>query len=678
MQVIETLGLMTGRNFDVDPNAMTQKVTLISYTPIAGELAYQILESILSTRGFEMVETVDGNLIKVVQKGQSAEKLEISSNREVPEGGFDNFAIHVVPVEYADANEVSQLLKAVGSQNAVVTVYAPTSTLVITDTADGLRNMYDLLKYIDVKGYDTSMEIFTLEYTRAEELARQITEVLYESGAPRPATRAQARVPVRAARATGRPATQAQPTIIGRQESTLRMVADERLNALIVVATDLLMEQVRYLIDQLDTPTPYEANNTHFVPLLNADAKEVEEALRSITGTTPRRANQGGGGAQASEVQPFEKTVTITAYEPSNALIIVASPQDFQVLKQIIDQLDVPRRQVMVEAIIMSVTINDRFELSVEAADLASEDSFSLNNVVGLANAIAGGPLALAGIGATFGIIDGTTQIPVPSGVVDGIPSGITLQTIPNVPFLLRALETVTDVEVLSHPRLQTVDNEEASIIVGQEIPVISSLSDVNDRSGFVSRSRIERRDVGVKMTVTPQINEGDYVSLDLQVEVSSPVQSTIGIDPNQVGATFEVSEIKNQVVVGDGQTAIIGGLIREARDRTVSQPPILGDIPLFGWLFRNKSSARNKQNLVILVTPHIIKDGHDLDRITAYQVDEFYRRNIDSLFQKGGFIKKIRQKRRNHNTYRPTERLNPKNNDGEIFRNFGRGDIER
>lgn len=674
LQVIDSIGLKTGRNFEVDPGIGAQKVTIISHHAVPPEMAYAVLESILASRNMVMLETLDGNLVKIVPRAKNTEKLEIWTDGNIPTEGFDNFSIHIVNVEYADANEVASLLKAVGSQASDITVYTQTNMLVISDTADGIRNMFRLLEVIDVKGYDTSMEIFTIEYTRAELLAQQIQEVLVETagGPKRPTT--PTRVPVRASRAAAA-AGQRAPTVIGQQQAILRMVPDERLNALIVVASEPLMEQVRDLIDKLDRPTPYEANNMHFVELLNADVESVEEALKAITGTTPRKGT-AQGGAPSGEVQPFEKTVTITRYDPTNSLVIVASPQDFKVLKQVIDLLDVARRQVNVEAIIMEVTITDRFELSVEAAGLTANDAFSLNNVINIATGIAGGPLALAGAGVTVGIIDGVTQIPLPTTVdSSGNLSGLTLQTIPNVPLLLRALETVTDLEVLSQPNLLTRDNEEASIVVGQQIPVISSLSDTDDRSGFISRSRVQRQDVGVKMTVTPQINEGDYVSMALNVEVSSPVLSTLVLQSDQIGPTFNIAELTSEVIVRDGQTGIIGGLLSEQRDRSISQPPFLGDLPLLGWLFRAKSSARKKNNLVVLVTPHIIKEGHDMERVTDYRVRAFYRQNLDVLFGKHGYIKKIKTKHRLRNRYRPTERFNP---DAEPQKGFGRGDITR
>ncbi len=670
LDVISAIGVRTGRNFEVDPSLANQKVTIISHHPVPPDLAYDILESILASKNFVMLETLDGNLIKIVQRGQQQgnDKLQIYKGTIPPLDGFDRFSIHIIQVQYADATEVAELLKRVGSGNNEITVYQQTNLLIIKDTADGVRNMLTLLEIIDIPGTGTSVEIFTLEFTRAEALAQQIQDVLLDDGGTaggRPGV--QQRPPVARVR---QPRTAAVPgqteaQIIGQGEEILRMVPDERLNALIVVASEGLMEQVRFLIDQLDTPTPFEANNMFYVELLNADAEEVAEALNSLTSAAPRQGGQAGG--QTSEVQPFEKDIVITSYEQTNALLIVATPQDYKLLKNMIDHLDVPRRQVNVEAVIMSVIITNDFELSVELAGLTDDDFFALSNATAITAAIAGGPLAFTGAGGTLGIIGSTITVP------DPLNPGSTL-SIPSVPFLLRSLEQITDIEVLSKPNLLASDNTLAEITVGQDIPIISSLADTDDRTGFQSRSQVQRRDVGVTMSVTPQINEGDYVSMEIRVEISEAVDSSVGIDPNTTGATIQQAVISSEVVIGDGQTGIIGGLIRERLAGSVAQVPILGDLPLVGWMFRSRSKDRQKENLVVLLTPHVIKRSEDFERVTQHRLEEFYNKNLDAIFEEGGFIKKIKAKRKQRKV-RPTSQYNP-NMINKV--DFGRSTIQR
>lgn len=665
IDVIRAIGLQTGRNFDVDPNVAQQKVTVIAHHPVPADLSLEILESILAARQLQMVEAVDGNLIRVMPRNiqQGSDKLPMSVGERERLKGYDRYAIHIVKLEYASASEVGELLGNVGSAESVITAYPQSNLLILRDTVDGIRNMLSLLEVLDVPGTGTAVEIFTLEWTRAEMLARQIEDVLLGDGgageagqAPRPAV---VRRQPRAAQVPGQPTAE----VIGAEEQVLRIVPDERLNALVVVASEGMMEQVRFLVEQLDSASDPDTNNIHYRELRNADAEDVATALGTIISTAPPR-QAGEGGAATGEVQPFERNVVISHYEQTNALLILATPQDFKVIDDMITKLDVPRRQVSVEAVIMEVTINDAIELRVESALLGDDDVFALSNTVTIANILSGGITSLAGPGGSVGIIDGTIDIEGPEG---------SMISVPNVPLLLRALETVTDVDVLSRPNLLVVDNESASINVGQEIPIITSLSDVDDRTGFQSRSQVNRRDTGVTLTVKPQVQEGDYVSIEVEVEVSSPTESDVGIDPNQTGATIAQSVLQSEVVVGDGQTGIIGGLIREQLDKSVSQVPLLGDLPVVGFLFRGKRTSRSKQNLVVLLSPHIIKRGADLARVTDYRVNEFYDSNVDAVFEKG-FIKRVSGKREQ----RKEGPVMEKSHTREYSRNFGRGRIGR
>ncbi len=675
LDVIKIIGAQTGKNFDIDPQLAQMKVTLISHAPIPAAMAYDILGSILQMRGYDMVEVLDGHLVRIVQSGQFIEKSPLVIGRQEPEG-YDRVETHIIPVTYATASDLQALLEQLGSQTAIVSVYEKTNMLIITDTADGIRNMLRFIQEVDVPGYETEMEVFALEYARAEVLATQIQDILgVEAGGAAPAAERPARpTPVPAPRQPARPAVPGRQgsTVVAHQE-TLRIVSDERLNALIVIASAPLMEQVRDLVELLDTQTDYESDNLHVYELLNATAKDIEEALNTVVGLTPRtEGQQQGAPAATAEIQPFEKKVQITSYEQNNSLLVVASPQDYRVIRELIAQLDVPPRQVHVDAVIMEVTINDNFDLSVEAAGIDGEDGFGLNNVVTLATVLTEGPLsAVGGGGVLAGVIDGTTELTVSDGA-----GGFVTQEVPNIPLLLTTLESITEVNVLAQPGLTTKDNVEAEVVVGQEVPFITGSSRSLDQSaiGASVYSRVEREDVGIKLMVTPQISEGDYVSMELEVEVSEVIQSSVGADVNIVGPTLSKSNVKTETVIKDGSTGVLGGLIREATDRSVRQPPYLGDLPGVGWLFRTKSNKRAKRNLVILVTPYIMKEGVDTDRVTKYRLDQFDSANVDVVFEKG-FIKRVKKRGYMRNDYRPTqdrrERARPEDT-------FSRGDIKR
>ena len=707
-QVIESVSRLTGRNFDLDPNVGNTEVTVITHDKIPPEMAYEVLESILSTRGFSMVETLDGHLIKIISTPDAtqSEKLPLSKGGgSVPEG-YDNYSTHIIPIKYAEAGDLATALKILGSKNAHIDTYAPTNTLIITDTVDGLHRMFSFLDDADIPGFDTVTEIFAIEYTRAEVLAQQLEQVLLdESGQRATATRTTARpTPTRPSRPVRPIPGSSVSQVIGSREEVLRMVPDERLNAIIVVASEGMMEKVRDLVKRLDTPTPYEANNLHIYELLNADAEQVEEAIQPLIGTAPRKAAAKGGAApaQTSEVQPFEQKVQVSRYDQTNSLLIVASPQDYKLLEAFISRLDVPQRQVLVEAVIMRVYMTNDFNLSVDAAALTGNSGFGLTStglITDLNPAAAISGTDLAGVASVASTLVGGPGATLASsllglggggGLTTGVFDDITIEVdgeeveVPFVPLLFQAIEAISDVEVLSQPSLVTVDNEEASIVVGQEVPFITSQTrsvstTTNVNPYYGGYTRVQREEVGVKLKVTPQISEGDYVALELEVEISSVAdQAVAGIDPNVLGPTTDKSLVKNKILVKDGATAVLAGLIKDSKNRTRTQAPVLGDIPFLGWLFGKRSNKMARENMVVLVTPHILKEGIDLDRITRYKVGEYHGTNIEELFERG-FFKNIKKKRGLRKRHRPTfDRSEELTGRAEVTTNFGRGDIQR
>jgi len=666
--VIKIIGARTGKNFDIDPALADMDVQLITHAPIPADMAFDILRSILQMRGYEIIEVLDGYLYRIRQQGQDPDQKdiiyhdELSPDKpgyiELPDG-YHEVSTHILPIYYSSASDLAQLLPQLGSGSGRVDVYEKTNMLILSDTVEGIRNMLRFIQEVDVPGYDTVMKVFTLEYTRAEVLAEQIQNILGIDagaggatggrGAPQPPrVRPPTRPSSRRAQVPGQPSS----TVVSHEE-ILRLVTDERLNALIVLANEGLMERVGELVELLDCPTDTETDNLHVYKLLNADAETIAEALNGVIGLPVKKETQQQGGPSA-EIQPFEKKVLLTAYEANNSLLIVASPQDYRVIQELIAELDVPARQVHIDAIIMQVGINDDFNLSVEAMNLG--DTFALNNIVNIANVMSGGPIATAGeqgVGSLMGIIDGTTEYTVSDGA-----GGVVTQTVPNIPFLLTLLDSVTDSDILSQPGLTTKDNEEASVVVGEEVPFITGSSRSLDQSavGASVFSRVERKDVGIRLLVTPQISEGDYVSMDLEVEVSKPIVSSVGADPNIVGPTIQKAKVETKVVIPDGSTGILGGLISESTSHSIRQTPFLGDLPMLGWMFRNKTNKRDKRNLVMLVTPYILKEGRELEELSKQRVEQFNEANIDVLFEKG-YIKKIKKRREMRKSYRPSQR---------------------
>lgn len=705
--VVESISRLTGRNFDLDPSLSAVNVTIITHDKIPPEMAYEVLESILSSRGFSMVESLDGHLIKILPTPDAvgSDKTPLIMGPDDLRHGFDGLSTHIVTIENGDAAEIQRALQILGSKNGQIDVYAPTNTLIITDSTDGLKRMFTFLAQADVPGFDSSMEIFTLEYTRAEVLSTQIQQVLLgdATGAPtgaRPPQQPQVpQAPVRPVRGSRPPVMpQSSSQVIGFREEVLRMVPDERLNALIVVATQNMMAQVRDLVKRLDTPTPYEANNMHIYQLLNADAEAVEAAIQPLIGTAPRKQGAaggqagGGGGATAPEVQPFEQKVQITRYDQANSLLIVASPQDYKLLESFIARLDVPQRQVCVEAVVMEVKMTDDFGLTVDTAAMGGHDGFAMSSTDNLATLldaakvaeeIVGGPKASIRNAALGLGKEGRSGLTL--GVYDDLSftyKGRKIK-VPFAPVLFQAVEKLSDTEVLSQPSLVTLDNEEANIIVGQEVPFITSTSSSRRADGSMDTgtyggyTRVERQDVGIKLKVTPQISEGDNVMLSSEVEISDTNATSI-TNVDITGPTTNKSKVTNKTLVKDGSTAVIAGLIRDSAVRKrAPQTPILGDLPILNWFFSSRQTGREKQNMVMLITPHIVKEGMDIDRLTNYKINEYYDANVEDLF-KGGFFDRVFQKYNMRQNHRPTLERSEALSGRRSAQKYKRGDIER
>ncbi len=656
--VIEAIAEHLQINIDYAEEVATKRVNLITNQPIPSDSLLFVLESILGARDLQILPTANGELYRITQAADAREHVDVVINRDQDPKGYETLSTNIIQLNHADAGEIVPLLQNVGSDEAQIDAYGQTNMLIVTDKANGIRNMLDIIDAIDVSGYSESLQYFPLEYSRAEVIAQQITEVLTGDGAvdatQQPGAQIVRQPPAQITRGRSPIPGQRPSPVVTFAEQTLRIVPDERLNMLMVVASDPLMEQVRDLIDRLDTPMSPDSNNMHVYRLLYANAEEVQTSIAEMIGAAPPvQSGEGqGGGAGATTVQAFEKDVSVTLYDKLNALFIVASPQDYRALQAFITQIDIQTLQVFVKAIIMEVTIGDRYEMSVETAGLTANDYFALNNVVSLANVLTGGPLAATGQGLNLGLLDGTTDLNISDGA-----GGIVTQTIPNVPLLLSMLETLTALDVLSEPHLMTEDNTEASITIGEEVPFITgSQSSLNQGATNSSVfNQIQREEVGIKMLVTPQISAGDTVSLNLEVEVSQTIASSVGLDPNLVGPTVSLALVKNQMVVRNGGTAVMGGLISESVSRNRAQTPFFGDLPLIGWLFRSKSDNRSKRNLVVLVTPQILPEGIDAERVARSETEAWRESNHDVVFERG-FVKKVKQKHYNRTEHRPSE----------------------
>jgi len=399
----------------------------------------------------------------------------------------------------------------------------------------------------------------------------------------------------------------------------VKLAADDRTNSILVTGDRAARLKTRATVSYLDTPLEDGSGNTHVIYLKYAKAENLEKIL---TGLKEQGAKaKSGTGVKVAPVagvatgSVISQNAIIQADEETNSLIVTADPNTVKNLKAVIRQLDIRRAQVLIEAIIAEITTSKNKEVGV---GMAVDGSPSSNNTipVGISNLAGIGDLLTAAIG-------GTVPTSIPSGLSLGL--GGTNSSGVRYGMLLRALQSDQNTNILSTPNIVTLDNEEAELIVGQNLPFVTgSFTGTGSTDPQNPFQTIERQDVGLTLKVTPQINEGDTVKLVLEQETSSVIPGTVDL-----GIATRKRSIKTSVLVDDGGILILGGLIQEEVTDTESKVPLLGDIPVLGFLFRSQNTTKSKANLMVFLRPSILRDHKDATFVTNEKYN--YIRGIES-----------------------------------------------
>jgi general secretion pathway protein D len=621
----------TGRNFVVD-DKVRGRVTLISPTKIRVDELEHVLESLLELHGFTAVPS--GSVTKIVPLREVKQRgVETDVGRDPREiQAIDRMVTHLVPLKYADINEVRNMLTPLISKDGNIGAYGPSNTVILTDLASNVNRLVKIIQEVDIKVTDEQIVVVTLKFASAADLAPQVaTAVEAKLGGLAPAAPGQPR----ATRAPVRPGAPG-GTVAG-PEKVFRVIPDPRSNALIIVAAREEMQMSLSLVEKLDVKLPPGRAQLNVYYLENAVAEDVakvltaqaQELVRAVgaqptPGARPPTAPAAGPPPPTPPPQPApgptsgvvptatgERKITITPDKATNSLVVTAIPEDYQLLVEIIKKLDIPRRQVYVEAAVIEISLQRTKDLGVEfrsTADFTQDKQTVFGGTsFGLINQAATNPFTISGL--AIGIAEGTITF-----------GG---QTFLNLGAFISAIAQSSDINVLSTPHLLTTDNQEAEIVVASNIPFVTATS----QTQVSTLTSIERKDVGIILRFTPQVSEGDKVALKIYEEISA-IQSTVtaGIDPRQVGPTTSKRTAKTTVVVDSKQTVIIGGLFRDDTEATESKVPCLGDLPLIGKLFSRTQNNGQKTNLVIFLTPHIVRTAEDLKRIKE-QVGEQHQR---------------------------------------------------
>ncbi len=612
--LIKFISEQTRRNFIFDER-VAGKITIISPRKVSLDEAYDVFISVLQVKGFTTIE--QGNAIKIVPL--SGAKQENLPNAKDPDGGsVSEFVTRLVPLQYVDSPEIVQLLTPMMSKDGLITSFPSSNTLILIDSRANIDRLVRILSEIDTEGATSMLRIIPLKNANCVEIGKTV-ESIYQETAAAPG-----------AQPAGR-SRRVKTSKGGHGGGPLKVIPDIRTNSIIVLTGKEQMADIEDLISKLDIIAPSNTGKINVYYLENADAEEMAKVLANLAEKRGAVAPAATGlpatikGVIAAEL---EGGVKITADKATNALIIIASGNDYQTLVDVVKKLDIRRRQVYVEALIMEVSLDKSRDVGVEfrGAIQTSKNSGAVltgtnfgfdGGVNSLITAIASGnPLAMTGTGLIAGGIGGNVTLP------DGTK-------IPAITAILRAAQQNQNINILSSPHLLTLDNKDAEIVVGQNVPFITSNLTNTTNTASVTNT-IERKDVGITLRLTPHIHESDYVNLDIYQESSTVVGDSI-LNVNQVGPTTTKRSAKTSVIARSGDTIVLGGMMQETITTTRKQVPLLGDIPLIGNLFKFSSVSRQKTNMLIFLTPKIIKNPEDITSIAEGKqkaMDKFIEAN--------------------------------------------------
>ncbi len=559
-QVVEAVSAVTGKNFILDPR-VTGRVTLLSPTPLGPDALYEAFLSILQVHGYVAIES--GDLIKIIPDA-TARQFPTAIGTDAA-AGPDDLATQVIQLRNVGATQLVPILRPLIPQYGHLVAHAGSNMLIISDRAANVARMVAIIRRID-QASDEDIEVVPLQHASASEIVRVMTAL------------------TQTPRGDGAPVTTS-------------LVADARTNSVLIGGDRNERLRLRTLIAHLDTPLE-EGGDTQVRYLRYADAEELATKLQQHATGQAQAAAGGQAGASATNIDK----ISVWADTQTNAIVVNAPPKMMRSLMQIVDKLDIRRAQVLVEAIIVEVIVDKQNELgvSVAVADTTGENSplavtnfpDFLSGVVQIGGAVGGGvadPSGLIGEGATIGV-----------GRISD--DGVSFAAI------LAAVEGDADTNLISTPSIMTTDNEEATLNVGQEVPFVTgSFTNTGGTGGAVNPFQtIQRQQIGVKLSITPQINEGDSMVLDISQEISSIAQSAAGA----VDLITNQRIIETTVIVDDGEILVLGGLLEDVLRESDQRVPILGRIPLLGNLFRSRQTEKTKTNLMVFIRPTILRDA--------------------------------------------------------------------
>ncbi len=574
--LIKYISEATGRNFITDPS-VKGKVTVYSPIKISPDEAFETFVSILRVQGYAVQKS--GTAYKIVPLKEGLGQGEEASVGRSMGGETETIATQIVPLKVGVASELAKILPSLLGKDYALSAYTPSNTLAITAPATNVAKAMAFLEQVESSNMTGRASTIGLQYGDAKTLAATLSKILKSRDE--------------------------EFSKKGRPTVSL-VLADERTNSLLVYGDPESLNIARNTIGSLDIPTPKGKGDVHLISLSNAKAED----LALVINTLVERQRASGTDEQKPDTV-LSKDIKVVADKSTNSLVVTARPDEFEALSNIVSKLDVVRKQVFIEALIMEVNSEASFAFGINWA--AAGEVGDVNLIGGVS--LNGGAVSLGS----------NKMASLPSGISIGaiLKDAFTVgNTTYNIQSILNAVKGNTDVEVLSTPQLLTLDNEEASVEVVDNIPFTKESTTRNDND-FTTQS-MDYKDVGVKLKITPRISDDGSLRLEVEQEVSRVTQGLITLTNGEqlVAPTTRKRLVKTTILLQDGQTAVIGGLLDDQKSYNQSEVPGLGSIPVLGWLFKSRSKDPSRTNLFIFITPKVIRSaGDSLDLTQSKQL---------------------------------------------------------
>lgn len=573
--LIKFISQLTGKNFVVD-DRVKGEVSIISPSRISQDEAYQVFKSVLEVHGYTTVDA--GEIIKIIPAPDARTKNIKTLIQEESLTAEDQIVTQLIPLRYANANEIRQLFAPLISKNSVILSYSQTNTLIVTDVYSNIQRLIQILKAIDVAGIGEEVSVVPLEFANAPDMEKLLNTVFNSRT----------------------------KSLNGDIKDALQFVSDERTNTIILVASEDDTFRIKRLISILDKETPRDKGKIQVYYLENATAEDLALVLQDLS------MEKNIYGEDSTETPLVSKNVRITADKATNSLIIMADNDQYLVLEDIIKKLDIPRSMVYIESLIMEVNVDKTFDLGIDWSVLGKTTIDGKESIIGGGFSESGtvNPLDLAiPRGFAMGVVGGGVEIATEVGTV----------VFPSIGAIAKAFQQDNDVHILSTPQILTTDNKEAKITVGRNIPYQTQTT-ISENQTFNS---FEYRDVGINLTITPHISKDRLVRLKILQEVTSIPENPN--NPSDRPTTLKRT-IETTVLVKDKNTVVIGGLIDDTFSVTTNSVPCLGNIPGVSWFFKNLSRNSQKTNLFVFLTPHVVQ--------TSGEVSELYNQKRSQMNQ--------------------------------------------